>query len=113
MDHIIELADRLGKAIADSEQATALRLARKSATDEPGLDETMSEYQASSQKMAQLQAENKPIEVEDKHKLQALQEKVMASEAMKKLTAAQVEYIDLMRKVGAAMQSHLAETEQQ
>lgn len=112
MERIIELAERLGKAIADSPQASQLRKAREALNEEAELSQVLQDFQDQSEKIAKLEAENKPIEVTDKHKLQELHEKLVASETFKKLSAAQVEYVDLMRRINEALQKHLAKTEQ-
>lgn len=111
MDAITSLAERLGKAVAESPQATALRTARTEFDAKPDLVTMLQDYQQHGQKLAQLEAENKPVEVEDKHKLQELRDELLSDETFKKLSAAQVEYVDLMRRVNAAIQQQLAETE--
>jgi len=111
MDAVIQLAERLGKAIADSPAATKLREARKTMEGEAGLAKTLDEYQKQSQKVATLETENKPIEVSDKRALRDLQDKLVASEAFKQFTSAQVDYVDLMRKVNEALQSQLSQVE--
>ena len=111
MSAITELAERLGRAIADSPQAVRLRAVRDEMKKQPEIDRLLKEFQAQSEKVATLQRDNKPIEVGDKHKLQELQDKLVASETFKKFTAAQVEYIDLMRKVNEAIQKRLGDTE--
>jgi cell fate (sporulation/competence/biofilm development) regulator YlbF (YheA/YmcA/DUF963 family) len=108
----IELASRLGKAMADSPEAVALRAARVALNAEAELTSTLSEYQKQADKIAQIERQQKPVEVEDKHKLQELNDKLVASEVFKKFTAAQVEYVDLMRKVNDAIRRELAETEE-
>ena len=111
MEEMIQLAKRLGKAIAASSEATGLREARKALQAEPELSKTLEEFQHQSEKIAQLEAENKPVEVDDKHKLRGLHEKLVASETFKKYTAAQVDYVDMMRKVNDALRGPLGETE--
>ena len=111
MDAIIQLAERLGKAIADSPAATKLQEARKAMAGEADLTKTLDEYQKQSQKVAMLESENKPVEVADKHALRDLQDKLVSADAFKKFTAAQVDYVDLMRKVNEALQSQLSQIE--
>jgi len=111
VDDIVELADRLGKAIAESEQGRNLRKARDALSQHKDLEQTLRDYQQQMNKIAKLQEVNSPIEVEDKHKLQQLQDKLLASEIFKEFTAAQVEYVDLMRKVNGTLNKHLADTE--
>ena len=112
MNAITELARRLGKAIAESQQAAALRVARGELDKEPDLKNVLEDYRQQSLKVAELQEDNKPIEVEDKHSLQELHDKLVSSPIFKKFTAAQVEYVDLMRKVNDAMQKELTDTEE-
>ncbi len=108
---ITQLAEQLGKAISDSPQAGALREARKSLTGESDLAQLMRDYQSQVAKVAQLEQENKPVEVADKHSLQELQQKLVASATFKAFNEAQVEYADLMRRVNQAVQRQLADTE--
>ena len=111
MDEITQLAERLGKAIAASAEATKLREARKALDAASDVSKTLDDYREQSEKVARLDTENKPVEVEDKHKLRDLHEKLVSSEVFKLFTAAQVDYVDMMRKVNGALQSQLADTE--
>jgi len=108
----IELAGNLGKAMAESPQAVALRDARAALNGEPEVTQALAEYQQQAGKIAQLEREQKPVDVAEKHRLQELNDKLVASETFKKFTAAQVDYVDLMRKVNEAIRRELAATEQ-
>ena len=111
MDAIVEMARRLGRTIAESPQAKALRAAQEQLNTQPDVRELLEEFQNQSRKVVQLEAEKKPVEVDDKHKLQSLQNQLISKEAFKSYTAAQVEYVDLMRKVNDALQGELSATE--
>ena len=111
MTDIIELARRLGKSISESTQAADLRAAREEMNKQGEIAQLLKDYQAHAEKIAKSEHENKPVEVDDKHKLQELHGKLVASDVFKKFTAAQVEYIDLMRRVNETLQKQLSETE--
>lgn len=111
MNDIIDLANRLGRAINDSPQAVTLRAAREEMNTHAEVTQLLKDFQTQADKIAKLEAEKKPIEVEDKHRLQDLQDKLVASETFKKFTAAQVEYVDLMRRVNGALREHIEQTE--
>ena len=111
MDDTVELSERLGRAIAGSPQAAKLRAARDALKAQKEVEQTLKDYQVQADKINALQQENKPVEVEDKHKLQELEDKLFGSEVFKEFTAAQVEYVDMMRKINQAIQKHLGETE--
>jgi hypothetical protein len=111
MNEILEMADKLGKAVAASAQAKALHEARKLLDAQPDVLATLKQVQEQSDKMSRLEREKKPIEVEDKHRMAELQDKLLASDIFKKFTAAQVEYVDLMRQVNDALRRRLAAVE--
>jgi len=111
MDPILELAKELGKKIADSQQAKALKAAGEALDGDAETSKLVQDFQAQSDKVRQLSEQNKPIEVEDKRALEDLHRKLVASDTFKKYTAAQVEYIDLMRKVNDAIRGQLGPIE--
>ena len=111
MDQIIELAQRLGKAIAQSPQARSLVAVRDELAAQPQVEQLLKDYQQQADKITQLENEQKPIEVEDKHKLDELHGKLISNDLFKKLTAAQVDYVDLMRKVNGALRKEIAPIE--
>jgi cell fate (sporulation/competence/biofilm development) regulator YlbF (YheA/YmcA/DUF963 family) len=111
MSEVIELTEKLGKAICESQEAKNLREARKALNAQKDVIQLLNDYQAQSDKVAKLEEERKPVEVEDKHKLQELHDKLVSSDLFKKFTAAQVEYVDMMRRVNQVLRKHLAETE--
>ncbi len=111
MTDVIELAQRLGKSISESSQAANLRTAREEMSKQGEITQLLKDYQAQAEKIAKSEHENTPVEVNDKHKLQELHGKLVASDVFKKFTAAQVEYIDLMRQVNETLQKQLSETE--
>ena len=108
MDAITEMAEKLGKAIAESPAAAKLRECRKALNQQPELLQTLKEYQEQAQKVGQLEEQNKPIEVEDKRRLQERHDTLVANDVFKRFTAAQVDYVDLMRKVNSVLRKHLS-----
>jgi len=111
VEDITAMAERLGRAIAGSPQAAALREAQKALEAETETTQLLREYQEQARRIGQLEADEKPVEPEDKRKLDELHAKLVATATFKKLTAAQVEYVDVMRQVNDAIRKHLNETE--
>ena len=99
MSDIIRMAEDLGKAIAASPQAAALQAAREALDKEPDTVKILRDYNTHARKIAELEDQQKPVEPDDKAKLQQLHDTLVASDVFKKFTGAQVEYIDLMRQV--------------
>lgn len=111
MESIVELAERLGKAIAAAPQAVKLRALRKEVTADKGLTALLQQYHEQADKVAELEEQNKPVEVEDKHRLQELHDKLVASDLFKRFTVAQVDYVDMMRQVNQAIGRQVTDVE--
>lgn len=111
MQAILALTERLGKAIAESPQAQKLTEARTSIDNDPELQKLLQDYQQQARKIQQAEQQGQPVEVDDKHLLSELQTKLANSDEFKAFSAAQVDYIDLMRKVNAKLSECLAEIE--
>ncbi len=111
MTDIVELADQLGKAIADTPAAQAFRQAREHMNAQPDVMKLMEDYSAQSLKINQATQNNLPIEVDDKHKLDELRQALVSQEAYKAFGAAQMDYFDLMRKVNEKLTAHLGPIE--
>jgi len=107
VNEIIEMAAKLGKAIARSAPAEALRKARGEMNAQNDVMQLLRDFQKQSERIAELQENDKPVEVEDKHKLDVLHEQLVGKDVFKEFTAAQVEYVDLMRKVNEAITQEL------
>ena len=111
MSDILQLAEQLGKAIASSPQVVKLHNAQKALDAEPDAARTLKEYQQQADKVAQLEAEQKPVEPEDKRKLQELHDNLVASDTFKAFTVAQVDYVDLMRNVNDTIRKNLEDVD--
>ncbi|MHC4717150.1 MAG: YlbF family regulator [Planctomycetota bacterium] len=111
MSEILQLAEQLGKAIASSPQVVRLREARKALAAEAGTTKLLADYQQHADKIAGLEAEQKAVEPEDKRKLQELHDTLVASDAFKKYTASQVEYVDLMRTINDTIRKSLGDVD--
>jgi cell fate (sporulation/competence/biofilm development) regulator YlbF (YheA/YmcA/DUF963 family) len=107
----IEMSKALGKEIANSPQAIAYRAASDAIHADAELSKMIEEYERQAGKIADLEDQQKPVEVEDKRRLQELNGRLVSSAQFKKFSAAQMEYINLLRQVNDAMRAELAETE--
>lgn len=105
MDEILELATKLGKLIAADPRAVSMMAVRRK-LDESLIDrQLLTDYQAQQQKVHELEITGKPIEPDDKRKLQDLHEKVAASAVIKELLKVQMDYVDLMTRVSQAIEA--------
>lgn len=108
MDEILDLAGKLGQAIArDARYKAVVEMEKQIAKDEPTRT-LLAEYTAQQRKIAELEENMKPIEPADKRRLQELHERVAGNALVKRFSMAQFEYASLMRQVDEAIQSELA-----
>ena len=76
MDQLIELAKRLGKQIAAHENSQLLKQSQKTVDHDARAKDLVENYQKQAQKIADLETQQKPIEIDDKHKLRDLQQEI-------------------------------------
>lgn len=111
MADIIQLAEALGKAIGAAPEAAAMRDARQALQGKPELRQMLNDYQGQINRIGRLEHEGKPVDAADKQKLQAMHDKLIADPVFKKLTEAQMDYVELLRKVNNAVKQQLKGTE--
>jgi cell fate (sporulation/competence/biofilm development) regulator YlbF (YheA/YmcA/DUF963 family) len=110
-EDIIQAARKLGETIAASPKAGALKEARTGLDQSEETRELLQKTQQHVQSLQQKEEQGQPIEPEDKQKMEKLQAELMADPTFKTFNAAQVEYVDLMRKVNDTLREQLADVE--
>jgi cell fate (sporulation/competence/biofilm development) regulator YlbF (YheA/YmcA/DUF963 family) len=99
MDEILNLATKLGKLIKADPRAARMATARDVLSASESDCQLMGDYQEAQLKMHELEATGSPIEPDDKRRFATLHEQVIASEVLKELLKAQVDYAELMNGV--------------
>ena len=99
MEHLIEMAKKLGEQIAAHERTALLQKAQQEINEDPEAIKLIEEYQQQAIKIQELEKQQKPIEVEDKHKLQELEQGISSNAKLVELTRRQVDFVEMMRKV--------------
>ncbi len=107
MQELLEQAKKLGQMIADDHRTKALKeMQNKLDTDEEA-KKLLQDYQKQFEKISELEQSGKPIEVDDKHQLRNIQEKMAVNETIKQISAKQVEFVDMMNKVKAEIDNQI------
>lgn len=107
MERLIELAQQLGRRIADHERTTLLKQAQQDVNDDPEAVKIVQDYQKQAEKIHQFEHEQKPIEVDDKHKLTDLEIQISTHPKLAQLTKRQVDFVEMMQKVKAAIDNQI------
>jgi len=108
MQDILDLARKLGTAIAASPRYQALQDMRKKLREDPAATQLLRDFQEQAHKIAVLEAETKPVEVYDKHRLADLQTKIVAHPVLKEWMRVQADFSELMNRVNRAMAAPIA-----
>ena len=100
---ILEKAAELGEMIAEHDAVKKLQSAANAFQADVNSQRAMTDYQRMAQTLQQKAQQGGAIEVEDKHKLEALQQAVVTNPLLANMQRAEMDYVDLLRKVDAAL----------
>ena len=104
-EQIIDAAGELGKMIGAHETAKRLETIAKKLEADVEAQRVLNDHNRHLQTLAEKEQAGKPIEVEDKRKLEQLQNQVAQNSLLREVQMVQMDYLDLMRRVEAAMVS--------
>ena len=107
MDQVIKLAERLGKAIAETDRFTKLREVEKATRDDSDAQKALAEMESFQQEIARKEADGSPIEPEEKRRLADLRTKVHTNAGLQGLARAQADYMELMSRVNGTIREQL------
>lgn len=100
---ILDAAQKLGKLIASHDSAQKLEQAARKLQGDVEAQRILTDYNRQLEKVADKEAHGKPIEVDDKRQLEKLQASVVRNAVLREFQVAQMDYLDLMRRVDEAM----------
>ena len=104
-EQIVKAATELGKLITEHDAAKKFDEMAKKVRDDTEAQRLLADYSRHMQAIQEKQAAGKPIEVEDKRKLEKFQQDMAAHSLLRDLQIIQMDYLDLMRRVEDAMQA--------
>jgi len=102
-EQIIEAARQLGKQIAAHDAAQMVKQAVEKLKQDIEAQRVLNDHNRHLSTIAEKEAKGQPIEVEDKKRLGELQDLVIQNSVLRDFQVAQMDYLDLMRRVEAAM----------
>lgn len=105
---IIDHAERLGKLVADHPAVQKYRDAQKSVGDDPDARAALSDFNRMIESLARQEQQGMSITDAQRLSLESLQTRVASNLKVKALNIAQVDFMDLLRKVSEAWQKPLS-----
>lgn len=106
---ILDAAEKLSQMVADHPATARYKAAQKSVTDDPEASRLLSEFDRQIETLARQEQSGVPVSDVQRQGLESLQSRIISHLKIKNLNMAQVEFIDLLRKVNQTIQRPLTE----
>ena len=100
---ILDLASKLGELLAEHDATKALEKATKAFESDTASQRAMADFQRFAQSLQEKAQQGSPIEVEDKRKMETLQQAVITNPLLANMQRAEMDYLDLLRKIDGAI----------
>ena len=107
-DDIIKAAQDLGKLIATHPSTEKFEKVLSRLREDVDAQRLLNDQNRAVNKLAEKEAQGKPIEVEDKREIEKLSKAIAGNAVLRDLQMAQMDYLDLMRKVDEAISGQSA-----
>jgi len=107
MEKVLNLAEKLGEAIAMSDRFKALRTTEENVAKDEAATKAQEDLEKQLTKIGELEGSGKPVEVADKRELDRLQEKIRSYPSLQALVKAQADYFEMMNKVNETIVNRL------
>jgi cell fate (sporulation/competence/biofilm development) regulator YlbF (YheA/YmcA/DUF963 family) len=106
---ILSEADKLGQLVAQHPAVEKYKQAQKAVTEDPDASRTMAEFERQLETLARQEATGMGITDAQRQQLESLQGRIVSNIKVKALNMAQVEFIDLLRKVNQTIQGKVVD----
>src|SRR5215218_7542908 len=106
---ILAEADKLGNLVAQHPAVEKYKQAQKAVADDPDANRSMMEFERQIETLARQEASGMPVTDAQRQSLESLQSRIVSNIKVKALNMAQVDFIDLLRKVNQAVQSKVVD----
>lgn len=100
---ILDQAAKLGELLAEHDAVKKMEAATKAFEADTASQRGFTDYQRFAQSLQQKAQQGAPIEVEDKRRLEELQQAVINNPLLANMQRAEMDYVDLLRKIDAAI----------
>jgi cell fate (sporulation/competence/biofilm development) regulator YlbF (YheA/YmcA/DUF963 family) len=105
---ILDEAEKLGQLVSQHPAVDRYKQAQKAVADDAEASRLMADFERAYAKLAQQAEAGLPVTDAQRDQLESIQSKIVSHIKVKNLNLAQVEFVDLLRKVGQTIQKPLA-----
>ncbi len=104
---ILDAAEKLGKMVAEHPAVARYQQAQKSVADDVEATRMLTDFDKALEKLGRQEQSGMPVTEAQQQQLQAMQSRIVSHIKVKALNMAQVDFIDLLRKVNQLIQKPL------
>jgi cell fate (sporulation/competence/biofilm development) regulator YlbF (YheA/YmcA/DUF963 family) len=104
---IMDEANKLGDLVAQHPAVSRYKDARKAVEQDPDANRLLAEFDRQIEALARQQQSGMPVTDAQQQSLEALQSRIVSHLKIKALNLAQVEFIDLLRRITQTIQGRL------
>src|SRR5215212_517449 len=108
-DQIMQEAEKLGQLVAQHPAVARYKQAQKSVADDPEAGRLLADFDRQIETLGRQEQSGLPVTDAQRMQLESLQSRIISHIKIKALNLAQVEFIDLLRRVTQTIQKHVAE----
>src|SRR5256885_401912 len=101
---ILAEADKLGQLVAQHPAVDKYKQAQKAVTEDPDAGRSMAEFERQMETLMRQEQSGMPVTDAQRTQLENLQSRIVSNIKVKALNMAQVDFIDLLRKVNQTIQ---------
>ena len=109
---IIAEADKLGQLVAQHPAVERYKQAQKSVTEDPEAARAMQDFEKQLEALSRQEQTGMPVTDAQRQALESIQSRIISNIKVKNLNMAQVDFIDLLRKVNQTIQSKVVDVPQ-
>ena len=106
---IMDAAEQLSQLVADHPATGKYKSAQKAVSDDPEAGRLLADFDRQIDALARQEQQGMPITDAQRVQLESLQSRIVSNLKVKNLNLAQVEFIDLLRRVNQTIQRPLTE----
>jgi cell fate (sporulation/competence/biofilm development) regulator YlbF (YheA/YmcA/DUF963 family) len=106
---ILDEAAKLGELVADHPAVAKYRDAQKSVASDPDAGRLMAEFSRQLETLSRQEQSGMPVTDAQAQKLESIQAQIISHIKIKNLNMAQVDFIDLLRRINQQIQSKLGD----
>ena len=111
-EQILQEAEKLGQLVAQHPAVARYKQAQKAVAEDPEAGRLLADFDRQLESLARQEQTGMPVTDAQRMQLESLQGRIISHLKIKALNMAQVEFVDLLRKVTQTIQRPLAEQPQ-